>query len=1209
MISVLYVDDEQMLLDLCKIFLERTGEFRVTVELSAREALDLLSGQEFDAIVSDYQMPGMDGIEFLKEIRKTGNTIPFIIFTGRGREEVAVAAFREGADFYLQKGGDPRSQFAELTNQIQQIVRQRRAESTVRESEEMYRTLFESAYDGIFLMEEATIIDCNQRAVQIYGRSRDEITGTTPMDLSPPVQPDGAESSVKARGYIDAAISGFPQTFEWRHTRGSAELFDAEISLNRIALGGRVLLIAFIRDITVRKQNEIELQKQSEELAASYEELLSAEEDLRVQYAVIARSEQALRESEERLNSVLSSIDDLVFTLDSDGVFLDTFHQTREDYYLPPVDFIGRSYHSFLPPAQAALLGQALDQVRQTGETRQITYSLPIRGEDRYYEGRISRRAGAGGQTAGFTLVARDVTEQRRAEEEFLASRATLDAIVQGSPIPQFVIDNAHRVTHWNAVLEQYSGIPAAGILGTDGHWRAFYPDKRPCLADLLLDGDSGAIREWYGEKVARSPLLSDAYTATDFFPDMGERGTWLSFTAALIRNADGEVIGAVETLEDISAQKMAEEELLSMTRFREGIIMNANVWLMVIDQEKKILVWNHAAEEMSGYRFDEVAGSSWIWRSLYPDPGYRRSITATIRKVIEEQEYLQDFQTTILTKDGEEKVILWNTRSLGDELHPDPRFVAIGVDITRTIGAQQALAASEARLQAIVSGSPIPQFVIDKKHRVIQWNAALEKHSRIPAERILGTDEHWKAFYAEKRPCLADLVIDENDAGIQALYPEQYEKSLLVEGGYQAVGFFPLMGEGGSWLFFTAAPIRDQDGGIIGAIETLEDITDRKKAEISLMESEEQFRALFNNANDAIFLHHLSEDGVPGKFIEVNETACSLLGYSRETLLTLSPPDVVSLPMREKSLEYSRLLLSQGHVSFEMVDITAGNEEIPVEITAHMYEFRGERMVLLNVRDISERKRYEDAIRNANQKLNLLSTITRHDILNQMTALVGYLDLLEETGSDLQLLDYISKAKKSAGTITRQILFTRDYQTIGIQSPQWQNLSETVSRAAGMLDTGMVRIEMDLEGIEIFADPLLEKVFFNLIDNSLRYARGLTRISIQAAYENAGMVLVYLDDGAGIPPEEKENIFLRKYFTNTGFGMFLSREILSITSLTIRETGEFGSGARFEIRVPKGSYRSVLKKKGVSGLSEPADDTGTHEPAYLNDEGPDGEE
>ena len=106
-ITILYVDDERALLDLGKVFLEETGRFRVDTSISARSALSILQIKEYDAILSDYQVPGMDGIDFLKTVRASGNTIPFILFTGKGREEIVIQALNEGADFYLQKGGDP----------------------------------------------------------------------------------------------------------------------------------------------------------------------------------------------------------------------------------------------------------------------------------------------------------------------------------------------------------------------------------------------------------------------------------------------------------------------------------------------------------------------------------------------------------------------------------------------------------------------------------------------------------------------------------------------------------------------------------------------------------------------------------------------------------------------------------------------------------------------------------------------------------------------------------------------------------------------------------------------------------------------------------------------------------------------------------------------------------------------------------------------
>jgi len=131
-IPVLYVDDDRTLLGIGKLFLERSGDFEVTVAESADDGINLLRDSYFEAVVSDYQMPDMDGIQFLRYLRGQRNDIPFILFTGKGRESVVIEALNNGADFYLQKGGDPIAQFFELGSKIQQAVRRKRAEDTLK---------------------------------------------------------------------------------------------------------------------------------------------------------------------------------------------------------------------------------------------------------------------------------------------------------------------------------------------------------------------------------------------------------------------------------------------------------------------------------------------------------------------------------------------------------------------------------------------------------------------------------------------------------------------------------------------------------------------------------------------------------------------------------------------------------------------------------------------------------------------------------------------------------------------------------------------------------------------------------------------------------------------------------------------------------------------------------------------------------------------
>jgi hypothetical protein len=147
-----------------------------------------------------------------------------------------------------------------------------------------------------------------------------------------------------------------------------------------------------------------------------------------------------------------------------------------------------------------------------------------------------------------------------------------IKAIVGASPIPQFIIDRDHRILFWNEALEKYSGIKSKDVLGTDQHWKAFYRKKKPCLSDLLLDGKEDLIPELYGGRYNKPEFIDGAYEAIDFFPHMGKSGIWLDFTASTIRDSRGVIIGAIETLKDITEQKILEEGQKRIHLWQEGV-------------------------------------------------------------------------------------------------------------------------------------------------------------------------------------------------------------------------------------------------------------------------------------------------------------------------------------------------------------------------------------------------------------------------------------------------------------------------------------------------------------------------------------------------------------------------------------------------------------------------------------------------------------
>ncbi len=307
-------------------------------------------------------------------------------------------------------------------------------------------------------------------------------------------------------------------------------------------------------------------------------------------------------------------------------------------------------------------------------------------------------------------------------------------------------------------------------------------------------------------------------------------------------------------------------------------------------------------------------------------------------------------------------------------------------------------------------------------------------------------------------------------------------------------------------------------------------------------------------------------------KIRDPNWKFSQFIGYYRESLKSKTLADVITdTPERESFLAKVKDKRRVGdiEVRFTCAD---GSKHWALVSAADC----GEPAIVCTTVDISEQKQAQDALRLANRKLNLLNNVTRHDILNQLTALIGYLEISREDIQDPWVLTYVTKEEQAANAIRNQILFTRDYQNIGVHSPQWYNIAETVSLAMATLDIHQVTVKVNLAAVEIYADPLLEKVFYNLIENSLRHGDRVTEIEINSVPTSDGIDIVIRDNGAGIPEDTKERIFRREYFKNTGFGLFLTREILAITNLSITETGTCSSGACFVIHAPRGTFRPM---------------------------------
>jgi PAS domain S-box-containing protein len=352
-----------------------------------------------------------------------------------------------------------------------------------------------------------------------------------------------------------------------------------------------------------------------------------------------------------------------------------------------------------------------------------------------------------------------------------------------------------------------------------------------------------------------------------------------------------------------------------------------------------------------------------------------------------------------------------------------------------------------------------------------------------------------------------------------------------------------------------------------------IQDITRQKRAEATLRESENKYRGIVETTPDLIW-----EIDVSGRFTFMSPGIFDILGYTAEDLLgkpffQLLPPDQVPA-----AGELFKKQLSTGGdlVTLEVVAQHADGHRLEMEIrsaTAHdekgkITGFRG------ITRDITEARRAATSLEQARKKLNLLNIVTFQDIQSAVFSLNAYLLLIKQLRPDAKITGFLEKEAEVLQKIGNSLDFSKNYQDMGMQPPRWQNVGQTFLFAISHLDFLHIFHRTEVANLEIYADPLLEKVFFNLMENALRHGKGTSEVRLWYQEKSDGLVLFVEDNGIGIPQEEKHMIFDRGYGKDTGLGLFLVREILSITGMSIKETGSPGKGTKFEILIPQGAYR-----------------------------------
>jgi PAS domain S-box-containing protein len=694
-------------------------------------------------------------------------------------------------------------------------------------------------------------------------------------------------------------------------------------------------------------------------------------------------------------------------------------------------------------------------------------------------------------------------------------------------------------------------------------------------MADIFADiRDQGCIRKELDESgFARIGKIR--------LKKMDGSPLWASITVEVKRSEDGTSEWIDGTVENITEHVLAVEEL-KRTQSRLGELLDAvtTYSLIATDPEGILTMFNTGSERMLGYRAEELIGKETPLLFLHapelaartgakeqeggtPLAGFAAFVSDAKTNGCDEREW------TYVRKDGVQipvDLTLTVMRNADGEI---TGYLGVAQEISDRKRLEEAFRYDKLQMSGVIYNIPEPTFAIDRAGRVIAWNRAIEELSGTRAVDILGKRDYAYAvpFYGHKTPMLANLIFaTDTEIKEQGYFNiRRSGNSITAETRRMNLGGMNIVIRG------IAAPIYDDTGEIAGGIESITDITEVRREESELRDSESRFRAILDYIGSAVAI--LEDDST---ISYINPEFERIIGYVRDEVEKkkkleefVVPEDLERLSEYQRKRRTDPFAVPTSHeLMFIRWDGQVRNGFLSIT------PIPGTGKTVVSLLDITDRVLAEDAVQRANKKLNFFSSITRHDILNQLTALKGNLELAWETAGNPGLRTSIEKELAAAEAIQKQILFTRDYQDIGIQPPEWQNVRDVILRSCSGIKVGVVTVSVLVTGVEIYADLLLERVFHHLIDNAIRHGGTITQIRFSAKESFEELVLVCEDDGVGIPDDEKEKIFNRQQFMRSGLALFISREILSITGINIRETGIPGTGARFEIRVPKGSYR-----------------------------------
>ncbi|UUX92508.1 PAS domain S-box protein [Methanoplanus endosymbiosus] len=972
-------------------------------------------------------------------------------------------------------------------------------------------------------------IAVNPAFERLTGLKADEITGRTVLEILPETE------KYWIKKYGEVALSNTTAEFE----NYSAELgrwYDV------IAYSPeRGQFAVTFTDITAKKEAEKKLRQKNDELIAANSQLAAAEEELRSQMDELPDIQRKLKESEGQFYSIIKEIPISMSIATIKGEILLINSRTAEVLELKSEDINGINAQEFWANPKRRKIW--LEEINKTGivsnfEADIITTSgkhksLSISGLKIIFEGRPC-----------ILSVHQDVTDKKRAESELKLSHEKYRSLIENVSEVIFRLDDDGVITYVSQNITDLTGYQASEMTGR--HYTDFvYPKDRP-----------DRINEF-------NILLAGGKNPTEFRLIKKEGGTvWIRNNGQRII-ADGRVTGIQGIITDISGLKAVEEKSKKYAENLELLFNSIEEMVLILDNDGNIIRVNASVERELGYSEEELSGREVL--ILHPEER-RNDVIKNIKDIaagITDTCNIPLIAKNKRTIEAETKITrgYWDKKAV---------LVCVTRDVTDRKQAEEALQKSEEQYRTIFDNSPIGIELLDSDGYFINANPACLKIFGIEKSDALS------GFFLFSDPNLADEKKREILNGITVRFETAFDFSKVLENN-----IYPTSKRGIIWLDLLISPLKNEEAMINGYLVQIQDITDRREMREELKKSGEKYRDLADNAPVGILTCDKS-----GRIIYLNSKVPVILGspgvnessginlLENKNLVASGFSDILRGVLEDKT--------SISELEMEYISVWGKKVYLRIHATPLRKEgaVDGARII---IDDITKRKLADEALRITNNKLKLLSSITRHDILNQVMVIGGYLDLAERIDMDRRLSKYCDSIRAATDTVQRQIEFTREYDGLGSKEPLWHDISSAICDTA----KGRLPVVCECRGLWIYADPMVMRVVYNLYDNALRHADGATEVRVscrkvelsQSADRSkkrsrSGYLIIYEDDGCGVPDEMKERIFERGVGANTGLGLFLIREILAITGITITETGKYGKGARFEMTVPDGAWR-----------------------------------